>query len=142
MQQLGEAAASDLAGGTVPAHDTDRIRPGEYRVDGGPTRRVGRVGGEIRARVDELRGVGGPVAQSVVPEVGVVRMYRVAPGQLHADHDVAFVVSARDAEQRRRTRLRALAVLHRTRLNVEVETLEVLSHDEVDDAGDRVGAIH
>ena len=56
------AAASDLAGGTVPAHDTDRIRPGEDRVDGGPTRRVGRVGGEIRARVDELRGVGGPIA--------------------------------------------------------------------------------
>ncbi len=38
--------------------------------------------------------------------------------------------------------LRAFAVLHSARLNVEVETLEVLLQDEVHDTGDGVGAIH
>src|SRR4029079_7832041 len=43
-------------------HDADRTRLVEDLVDGGPTRRVSRVGGEVWTRVDQLRRIGGPVA--------------------------------------------------------------------------------
>ncbi len=137
-----EIAAAAHASGVGGVRHDDALRLVEYPIHGTAQRRVGAVGGEVGAGVDQLRRIGRSVAQCVVPEIRVVRVNRVALRKLEPQHDVAAAVAAIDAEQCRRPRLVTRTVLHGAGLNVEVEALEVSLEDEVDDARDGVRAVH
>ena len=89
----------------------------------------------------QLRGTVVAVGIELAGEVALVTPHRVALLGLDAEHDVQLVVGRADAVGEADAAAAAAALIVATQAGAEDRAVDVLLEDDVDHAGDRVGAV-